>query len=214
MSKPEFTKQEYLSDVVFDLDDFAMYPENSAECIYHLKRQKEKFPKLKVTLFAIPQYRGVDNTTFFSDVLEAYGDWIQLAIHGWHHETPFECKEWTYKEAKKKIDTAYKSGVFVKVFKAPGWQISRDTYKALDEMGFIVADNLFSAYTEPGVLNSERRPKTLKAYTVEHPWMCHGHTWDITTDLVGHRNGIRQIIEEHGVPWDENSNFHFIEEVL
>ena len=52
--KPEFTKSEYLPDVVWDLDDFAQNPGNN--CLNYLMDQKLKFPNLKVTLFAIPFY--------------------------------------------------------------------------------------------------------------------------------------------------------------
>ena len=210
--KPEFTKFEYLADVVWDLDDFAQNPGNN--CINYLMDQKLKFPNLKVTLFAIPFYENHSHKEFYDWINRTFGDWIQLAVHGWTHDTPRECAEWDYETAKKYITQAYAMGCFVKGFKAPGWQISRDTYRVLDELNFWVADHTVSAYTEPGILNKDRRPPTLKAYTVEHPWMCHGHTWDITNDNPAYRNGIRQIIEEHGVPWDTNTKFHFIEEVV
>ena len=193
-----------------------MEPGNSKECLELLVDQKRLFPNLKVTLFAIPFYKGTDNTEFFRSVLKEHGDWIQLAIHGYDHATPTECKDWNYGEAMEKISKAYLigRGCFVKGFKAPGWQISRDTYRVLDTLGFWVADNTVSAYTEPGILNSVRRPPTLKAYTVEHPWIVHGHTWDLNNPDPVYNNGIRQIIEVHGVPWDINSKFHFINDIV
>lgn len=208
--KPMFTKSDYLADVVMDLDDFAENPGNN--CIAHLLPLKVKYPKLKVTLFAIPFYQGKSNAPFFHMIRKAFGTWIDLAIHGWHHETPIECQHWTYEEAKEKITKAYDMNCFSKVFKAPGWQISRDTYKVLDELGFIVADHMSSEYTEPGVPNSERRPATLKAYTVDHPWIFHGHTWNLNNPDPTYNNGIEQLIEM-GLPFDENSRFHFIKDL-
>lgn len=207
-----FQKADHLDDVVLDLDDFAMNPENSGPCMYHLREMKRKYPNFKVTLFAIPFYGGVDNTAFFKEVTKEW-PWVQMAIHGWDHATSMECAEWKYEEAEEKILKAYDTGAFVKVFKAPGWQISRETYMALYKHGFTVADHNESVYVEKGILNKDRRPSSLKAYTVDHPWMVHGHTWDMSNPDPIYRNGIRQIIEEHGVPWDENTNFHFITEV-
>lgn len=212
MSVPFFTKAEYLPDVVLDLDDFAQNPSNN--CLADLMDLKLKYPKFKVTLFAIPYFQSKDNSEFYKWVLEKFGDWIELAIHGWKHETPAECKEWNYNTAFRLLKRADEMGCFVKGFKAPGWQISRETYKALDDLGFWIADHNTSEYTEKGVLNKDRRPETLKVYSVDHPWIVHGHTWDVNNLDPPYRNGIRQIVEEHGVPWDEKSNFHFISEVL
>lgn len=216
MSRVFFTKADYLLDVVLDLDDFAENEGNSKECLELLIKQKEQYPNLKVTLFAIPFYQDKDNTPFFRQTVEKYGDWMQLAIHGWTHETPTECREWNFEEALAKISKAWMMGrgCFVKGFKAPGWQISRDTYKALETLKFWVADHTTSAYTEPGVLNADRRPANLKVYSVDHPWIVHGHTWDLNNPDPAYNNGIRQIIEEHGVPWDVNSRFYFISEVV
>lgn len=211
-SRPFFTKADYLPDVVLNLDDFAQNPANN--CIADLMDLKIKYPKLKVTLFAIPFFQGHDNSPFFHMIKEKFGDWIELAIHGWKHENSMECAHWNHHTAYRLLFKAYEMGCFVKGFKAPGWQISREAYQALDELGFWVADQTSSEYTEKGVLNVDRRPPTLKVYSVEHQWIVHGHTWDVNNLDPPYRNGIRQIVEEHGVPWDTNSNFHFISEVI
>jgi hypothetical protein len=211
MSVPFFTKSDNLQDVVLDLDDFAQEPGNN--CLADLMDLKIKYPKLKVTLFAIPYYQGKDNSPFFHMVKEKFGDWIEMAIHGWKHE-PVECKEWNHHTAYRLAKKSYDMGCFVKGFKAPGWQISRETYQALHELGFWIADHNTSEYTEKGVPNSERRPKDMKVYSVDHPWIVHGHTWDVNNLDPPYRNGIRQIVEEHGVPWNKDSNFHFISEVV
>jgi hypothetical protein len=195
--------------VIFDLDDFALPAERN--CLPELLKLKEKFPNLKVTLFAIPFYEDKTQNLFFNRVVDKYGDWIELGVHGYYHDSNFECKEWGYDEALKKIEKAYNFGCFRKLFKAPGWQISRDTYSACKKLDFIVADHKESVYTEPGVPNSERRPKYLSVYEIDHPWMVHGHTWN----CVG--NGIYELVErweKEGYPWDENTQFKFITELF
>jgi hypothetical protein len=103
-------------------------------------------------------------------------------------------------------------GVFPRYLKLLVGRLVEIAYKVLDELGFIVADHTVSAYTEPGVLNSERRPASLKAYTVEHPWIIHGHTWNLNNSDPTANNGIEQLIEM-GLPFDEKSNFHFIKDL-
>lgn len=195
--------------VVFDSDDFASTADRN--CIEQLLFLKQKFPNFKITLFAIPHWQDKDQTNFFQAIIDLHGDWIQLGIHGWDHHSNFECSQWDYQTAKKYITKAYKTGVYQPLFKAPGWQISRDTYGVLKELGFICADHKESAYTEPGVPNSERRPKHLKVYEIDHPWMVHTHTWN----CVG--NGIPEMIEtweKNGYPWNQETEFLFITDLF
>lgn len=197
-----------MSHVVFDLDDLAMPRERN--CLAELLFLKELFPQFKVTLFAIPNYQGRSQEKFFSDIVSHYGDWIQLGIHGWTHDSNFECRDWTIDEADRFISRALEMGCFQPLFKAPGWQISRDTYVVCKNKGIIVADHKESVYTEPGILNKDRRPKHLKVYELGHPWMIHGHTWN----CVG--NGLPELLEQWKktrYPFDETSQFHFITEL-
>ncbi len=212
--KPFFTKEEYLPDVVLDLDDLAENPGNSQEALELLIKQKEKFPRFKVTLFAIPFYQDKDNSPFYKKVINKYGDWIQLAIHGWKHDTSMEWSKIDYKTARKYLEDSLAMGCFVKGFKAPGWQMSRDAYKAVYNHGLWIADHVVSQYTEKDIPNEERRPEDMRVYSVDHPWIVHGHTWDVTNPDPRYQNGIRQMIEDHGVVWDEKSKFHFISEVV
>ena len=193
-----------MKKVIFDLDDFAEQPERN--CLPQLIELKQQYPKLKVTLFSIPFYGGKDQSTFFTMVKKVYADWIQLAIHGWDHHSNFECSKWSYEEAYHRIMEAREIGCFIDGFKAPGWQISRETYWTLLDFGFWVADHKTSAYTEPGVLNKHRRPIDLKTYEINHSYMVHGHTWDCEG------NGINDII--NNVPWDDDTDFYFINELM
>lgn len=197
-----------MQNVVFDLDDFAQQDERN--CIESLVYLKNKFKDLKVTLFAIPFYGGKSQEEYFQYIHKVFGDWIELAVHGWDHHDNFECSKWTYEEASKNILAAERMGCFAKVFKAPGWQISRDTYLVCKNLGYVVADHKESLYTEPGVPNKERRPKALKVYEIDHPWMVHGHTWNCCD------NGVEELIakwEKDGYPWNKDNQFHFISDL-
>lgn len=197
-----------MKDVIFDSDDFAMQPER--DCMRELLHIKEKFPNFKVTLFSIPFYGGYDQGEFFKYINDSH-DWIQLAMHGWRHDSNFECKNWSYNQARIHMEHLKTKSWYVNGFKAPGWQISRDTYKACFDAGVWVADHKQSVYTEPGVPNNERRPEGLKVYEIDHPWMVHTHTWN----CVG--NGLPEMIEKwekEGYPFDQKTNFHFIDEVI
>lgn len=198
-----------MNTVVFDSDDFASTSDRN--CIEELLHIKKKFPRFKATLFAIPYWQGKDQSNFFHAVLSLHKEWIQLGIHGWDHHDNFECSKWDHETAQKYIKKAWDMGCFEKLFKAPGWQISRDTYSVLKNAGFICADHKESVYTEPGVLNKDRRPKSLKVYEIDHPFMVHTHTWN----CVG--NGIPEMIEKwekEGYPWNQETEFKFITEVI
>ncbi len=197
-----------MKNVIFDLDDFAEPEERN--CLDALISLKEKFPNLKVTLFSIPFYNKNSQRDFLVDVSNKY-PWIELAVHGWEHDSNFECATWDLRTAIKNINRAIHYGCFVKGFKAPGWQISRDTYQACKNLGVWVADHKVSAYTEPGILNKERRPLGLPIYEIDHEWMLHGHTWN----CVG--NGIYELVEkweEEGYPFNKDTKFHFVSEII
>jgi len=217
MSVPFFTKSEYLGNCVFDLDDlYAQWDRNALSELFWLKT---KYPKLKVTLFTVPDHPDtpLDEMRRFIELLNPHGDWIQLACHGLRHETPMECSKWTEKEMNHCLDVWEDISMkFVcdKGFKAPGWQISRDCYKVLKERDYWVADHTTSAYTENGVPNKERRPEGMKVYDVDHPWIFHGHTWDLPNEDPAYQNGIRQMFQVHKLPWDQETTFHFIGEVI
>ena len=106
-------------------------------------------------MFAIPA-RGSE--TFWQQT----PDWIELAVHGWWHPTPREAENWTYEQAK--FVFAYCKDLFVHGFKAPGWQISDETYRAALDEGWWIADHWE---------NDARRPKGLMTNVVT-PEACRG----------------------------------------
>ena len=205
-------------DVIVDFDDCEdRYDRNGINFLFYWKA---KYPKFQVNMFAIPGRM----TQGFLDLLKPHRDWIDLCVHGWKHDDNFEAQKWDEYKANLYLQRAEDMGAFSKVFKAPGWQITYPqpynenpdpskpvnsdpqlVYRVLKERGYIVADQEY---------NNDKRPKDLKVYLVSHPWCVHGHTWDINMADPTSRNGMRQWEEERGVPWDKNTNFHFIKDVI
>ena len=196
--------------MVFDLDDFGMDfvisdMTQSKDCRDALEVLKQSNPKLKVTLFTIPFYV----TDEIKDWLLINSNWVQLAWHGFYHESNYECEKMTYAEFDKLMtDFKHLGPFFVRGFKAPGWQISDDIYRWLLDNDFWVADQSY---------NNHRRPGGLPAY-VNHDGVFkvgdkeieawHGHTWN----CVG--NGIYETLDELLIKFKDVKEFKLITEVL
>jgi hypothetical protein len=139
---------------VFDWDD--AYPGHDA--YDRLKKLRLLRPDFKTTLFAIP---GRCNREW----CDSLPDWIELAVHGWMHDSNYECAQWTHAQMEACLDTQIVRDYFVRGFKAPGWQISDACYQVLAERSWWVADQH---------LEDLRRPTGLRAYFYEDGnW--HGH---------------------------------------
>ena len=143
-----------------DFDDFCEYEHR----LDLLRILKEANPQFKVTLFAIP---ALGSDEFWASV----PGWCELAVHGWRHPHSREAEHWTYEETMSVL--AARPPGFVKGFKAPGWMISDETYRALLDSGWWVADHWG---------NEHRRPKGLRAHVISHeaavgsdPDHWHGH---------------------------------------
>lgn len=205
--------------MVIDFDDFGANHVISPQCQAHDCREKldqlhYANPHFKVTLFAIP----FEMTKELLDWCSANSSWVELAVHGFYHSSNYECSEITYDQ----IDELMKAipEQFVKGFKAPGWQISDDMYRWLDEHDWWVSDQAY---------NDHRRPESLPAYVNDNgkftarkligqedlptvisrdieSW--HGHTWD----CVG--NGIYETFETVKGIVQGTDNFQFVSEVL
>lgn len=134
---------------IVDADDFCEGNDGLAV----LDLIHERNPAFKITLFAVT---GRLPLWLLYEVRKR--EWIQLAHHGWRHDTPRECEQWDYATATRYFDR----GLFLGLcggFKAPGWQISDGTYRALLERGWWVADRAY---------NDHRRPEGLRAYVLDH----------------------------------------------
>lgn len=125
-------------------------------------------------------------------------DWIDMIPHGFLHPTPREAEHWTYEEAYWYLEDFMYRG-FTKGFKAPGWQISDDTYRALVDLGYWVADQAY---------NNDRRPKALKAYILDSGNKIHGH--------IGHMGGHNTNEIEYLLPHilSLKGEFLFIKDVI
>lgn len=185
-------------ETVFDLDDFA----GEATNLDYLFNLRIPYPKLKVTLFTIPSRINLVLGTVFSK-----SPWIDLAVHGWTHEPNTECEEWTARQAHYYLNKAEKMGVFVKGFRPPGWRINYEVMDVLKKRGYWVSvDPVMGRYAEQiGLPN----------YTPHgDPKSVHGHMQDIHQDNPFLRNGLRQLIEERGLPWDRDTKFKFVSEMV
>jgi hypothetical protein len=173
--------------LVCDFDDWS-YDHDCREKLEELKRIN---PSFKVTLFTVPGKTTIEMLLWASS-----RDWVELAIHGWEHESNYECGKWSEDECKIIIDIALMHR-FVKLFKAPGWQISDGCYQACLKNDIIVADQPY---------NQVRRPKGLKVYEVGSS-SYHGHTWD-----CGCGNGIYEDWDNIVKKVKNETEFKFITE--
>jgi len=122
---------------VVDFDDYC--DNTMSDTIGPLIQLKEKYPKLKVTLFTIPSRTSQAAIA----AAKALGGWVQLAPHGYFH-TRGECLAWDDEEAFKKITVAKEMGIDAPIFRAPAWLLDGDTYIACRELDMAVAShNLF-----------------------------------------------------------------------
>lgn len=152
-------------------------------------------PDFRCTLFAIP---GRCTPAW----CESLPDWVELAVHGWLHESNYECAAWTREDMERCLDQPI-SRYFVDGFKAPGWQISDACYEVLMERGWWVADQH---------LEDARRPAGLRIYFYEDGnW--HGHidnvcgngieeTWPQVVEAVTNAENFRFASDAAGVGAD------------
>ena len=181
---------------------------------------KSQFPAFKISLFTIPER----TSTRMLELLKRHEDWIELCVHGWNHESNFECYGWDYDRCMRLMERVEGFGMYKKIFKAPGWCItpgyngypaSEDlalhkdptaVYRALNDRGYWIVDRHYNA---PG------RPETSNVVCIDHQdKIVHMHTWDMPTGNKNERNGYRQVEEEHGLPWDNNTQFYFLSDAI
>lgn len=194
--------------IIIDMDDFGCNHEISDMCQSHdcrdvLLQFKEANPAFKATLFAIPN----EMTTELLDWSWRERDWIELAVHGFKHDSNYECENITDEHFGDNMqryqdrlisphwtDTKY----FVKGFKAPGWMISDGVYDWLLRNGWWVADQAY---------NDDRRPKDLPVYKIGEN-SEHFHTWN----CVG--NGVYEKFDYIMDRIKDETDFKFVSEVI
>lgn len=212
---------------IVEADDFQdRYDRNGLNFLFHWKT---KYPKFKITLFTIPDRTSPE----LLRLMAPHSDWIELAIHGFNHESNFECYSWSYEKTQALMERVNKMGSqiitktgnsYKKIFKAPGWTITpgyngypagehlpihtepQGVYKALTDLDYLIFDRHY---------NVPARLDTSNIVCVDcQPNLVHMHTWDMETGDKNGRNGFRQVEEEHGVPWDRETEFYFVGEGL
>lgn len=175
--------------MVVDFDDWSD-EENRLDLLHQLK---EINPRFKATVFAIP---ARCSEQFLLDA----PDWLELAVHGWWHPTPREAEHWSYEQANFVFDHC--ADHFAHGFKAPGWQISDDTYRVAMERGWWVADHWDNDARRPSGLLTHRISPDYRE-TSDH-W--HGHI----PDVCG--NGIAETFDELSARVYRAESFEFVSE--
>ncbi len=199
-STPEFTKKKLFKHVIVDFDDWEdRYDRNTMSELFYMKAT---YPKFKCTLFSIPGRISEQMVELIKPL-----DWIQHAVHGWKHETNFEVRDWDEYQCNLYLNKAEAMGLFVKGFKAPGWEMSDTMRKVLLERDYWLAEH---AKNDDHV---KKEFPNLKVYSTTHPWCMHGHTWPMPSQDPMYRNGTKQFIEEHGLPFNQETEFHFIDDI-
>lgn len=172
--------------IIIDADDF--HEHNSK---LGLLEQLHDATGMKFTLFTIP---GLCSRTFVKSMQQI--EWLDLVPHGFMHPHPRECEHWNYNQCVAYLDWV-EDYHMTKGFKAPGWQISDDMYRALLERGYWVADQHY---------NDHRRPPGLRAYFCEPAHHFHiGH-------MGGHNENEIELHTERLLQM--KGEFGFIKEVI
>ena len=189
---------------------------------------KAKYPKFKITLFTIPERTSKEMLRLLEPFIKFQSEesepWIELAVHGWNHESNFECFSWDYDRTMRLMERVENLWIYKKIFKAPGWTITPDycgypadenaliskdkqaVYKALTDRGYYIVDRHY---------NKPARPDNSKILCIDdQSKFVHMHTWDMETGDKAGRNGYKQVEEEKGVPWDHDTVFKFISEAI
>lgn len=189
--------------IIFDADDFGCDHIISDMCQSHdcrdvLLQFKKANPAFKATLFAIPGEMTIELLNW----CVVNNSWIELAVHGFYHDSNYECEKIAYEVMDNQMNSPVlgelMKSYFVKGFKAPGWQISDDAFRWLKDNGWWVADQDY---------NDERRPKDLPVYKIGENSMHH-HTWN----CVG--NGVYEQFDYIVDKIKGETDFRFISEVI
>lgn len=202
--------------ICFDSDDFGCDHIISDMCQSHdCRDQLDKFhianPNFKATLFAIPMEMTPEILLWCKE----NEGWIELAVHGIFHSSNYECEKMDYQTFDVLMSSivATHGALYSRGFKAPGWQISDDCYRWLNDNGWWVADQAY---------NDERRPKDLPAYVNSNGEFrvyrngtpsdiipaSHHHTWD----CMG--NGVYEQEEYILDLIKDETEFKFVSEVI
>lgn len=206
--------------MIFEWDDFGCDHVISDKCQSHdcrdqLMRLKELNPDFKATLFAIPGEMTPELMGWASGQ-----NWIELAVHGFMHNSNYECEKLSYEDFDylMGIFNPVISTAFEQIFRAPGWQISDGAIKWLQEKGWIFCDQGYNDDRRPAYMNAYVNydgqftvspkvgdPREVEAY--------HGHTWNVGT-AGNEPNGIYEDFDKVQDLVKKADSFQFISELF
>ena len=187
--------------ISLDCDDFS--PLNHRFDL--LEQLSLRYKGFKVTMFTVPweiriepQKKGTPITDKeYEPWVDAVrrgvdGGWLEIAIHGLTH-APSEFHHLTYEEAKNRVLTGQKMfanvGIdYVKMFKAPYWQISKEGKQAIEDLGVKVV--------EDGYYNWNIKDKMPKGDKI----IAHGHVQNVVGNGLEESMG-RLIKIPRGAKW-------------
>ncbi len=156
------------------------------------KKIKEEIPEFKVTLFVITR----DDKEYW-DSLKT--DWTELVFHSYEHSG--EWLNWSVEEAEKQLKYYNELG-FAKGFKAPGWHMTENICKAINNLDFWVCTckNQKYIFKDKWITQAQR----FKIYdNYAELW---GHAQDVDFDIK-----IQRLKDYYKV---NKGTFRFISEVI
>jgi predicted deacetylase len=136
-----------MKQISLDFDDFSLQNNN----LFYIYKLREQYPNFKVSMFYIPAdlqyYQNLmeeERLQVLEQVRTAIKEgWLELIPHGLMHvkqeflkmsAKDMELILKAYEEHFKELDLPY-----VKGFKAPFWQISKEAIKVLNKRGWFLA---------------------------------------------------------------------------
>lgn len=198
---------------IIDLDDFSSLKPGELQ----LTKMKSHFPDFKVTLFTTPfdakyvlNHAPIEKLYDWGKLVEANKDWMEIAVHGFAHERG-ECMVKSHKEAETLIRASEnvfkKIGVpFVKIFKAPHWEMNQTFEEVLNDMGYVKAIDRNSPVVHTNI------PTYTWSWSIETP-LPEFHTVKGHGHVIGTNNGIdKELPNLLKIPTD--AEFKFISEYL
>ena len=197
---------------VLDFDDLG----STRKGYGFLLKLKEHYPNFKCTCFTVPFSFGY----FIKDVpikrLKDWGkmiaeqDWLEIAVHGFAHLKG----EWLLTD-KKQIEIQIKAaenvfkkiGVdFVKVFKAPFWEYSKEVEEVLRDRGYVLAIDRNNPIVRTDIENYVFNWSIEEPMPKYHLLRGHGH-------MFGTPNGLDKCYTKL-LKMPQDAKFMFISEYL
>jgi predicted deacetylase len=153
--------------MVITVDDLCLsYLDN----FKHFDKLKERSPSLKVTAFAIANYKNnelLSESVTFKDWYERHKDWVEIAVHSYDHDS---IPDGDRDDEAYWIEKALESlRPFLPVeygYRSPGWQTTNRTVPILKNLGFS-----YIAY--------ESKIKDLKRDEIVETNVLNSHLYDV-----------------------------------